>query len=197
MPTNAPVTNWIDRIQGAGAGQASAANRPTNSSTGVRFNGSAWYLTNQPTFLTLGATETTNKASLFLIIKPETGPSAWSAILQRVEAGALGVFAKSTDDLHLYGNNGNNSIRTFVSGEWLDVVITAVTNATVCYTNGVAQSTNTSGMGWNQGYFGADLSDGGLYKGYLLEVAWYYNNLDATAVGNLHKYATNKYGYTP
>lgn len=198
---NAPISgNWLDRIQGYGLGQATAANQPTNTPFGVRFTGTAgYYLTNQPTFewVDNGAAD---QGAIWVAYFPLNQSAATGRMIN--DTSNYGLDATSVGALNYEGEVGSNP-RTFGGFYPTAILNTLAINITEGSTNAFYTNTvlslgpTTSGQPANaQTYVGWDASGVDYFAGYILEMAWFSNQLSAAEMTILHNYATNQYGAT-
>lgn len=200
LPTNGYVTNWIDKIKGsAWTNGAAGTTRPTNTLTGVYFDGSkSQRLTNSGVYFSSGTAE----------------PSTHWIIINRVGGGAFQDFLDYQNDgvLNWYFDNANRYATMMTptatydgrspTNQWFDWCITMESGGSghVFYTNGVPAITNKIGQTWTATPWKlmGGISVNGYFTGYIRELAVWSNHLaTASEVANLHTYATNTYGYTP
>ena len=192
---DAPVTNWIDRIAGFGLGQATVANQPTNTASGVYFVGTPIHLTNSPQFTEITGTT----GSVWVVFSADTPASTLGAIVAGSSAGGRGIYAVNDGTLKVFGGVGTVVFGTYVSGTAMDVAIGITSPSTNAFwTNGLLATVATAGQIFNNDVkFAGKDGFADYYKGEILEIAFFTGLLTATEVANLHNYATNIYGYSP
>lgn len=200
---NVKIGQWADRVQGVVLSNSVSASTPTNSSGGVGFSGTT-FLTNQvtPTIFigTPGASSPTG--SVWIVFSPQTPPGTTGGIMTGVDGHGLFEFT-SGNTLQFFGNSGSGTICAFTPGNTYDMaIIKTNSNADLLfYTNGVSRIAFAAGDFATGGFteLGTDTESGGpfLYKGKVLEVAFFYSNIPPSIVTSLHTYATNTYGFSP
>lgn len=199
LATNANVGAWTDRIQGNVAGQGDTSLRPTNYALGMYFNGSSFYLTNNPIFKMTNAVYT-NSQSVFLILIPNSAPTTFGFMLGSSNSVTGDGFGnRDIAKWFVSGDAGSSTFDAYADGVACDVSFTATNQLNIYYTNGVVASGPTSNQGvWrDQQFIGVLNTMSGYYKGYIREIIIFSNTLDSAQITMLHKYATNKYGYSP
>lgn len=203
LTTNVNVTNWVDRIQSFVFTNGDDSLRPTNSATGVGFDGSHW-LSNTPGFdwETSGA----GTASVWVVFSPVTAAAANGGFLASDSSAGSGIYSPSGNQMKNFGDKGNATMFNFVSGNTYDMAITIsnIAGQTYNWTNNVFATTAIAGQPnrtaghSNQIYLAKDgQASPVFFKGKVLELVWFYSNIEASVISQLHTYATNKYGYTP
>src|SRR5688572_2031229 len=156
LTADAPVTNWVERIQGYTVGQATGANRPTNSAaSGVWFDGSNFFLTNAPTFNWVASAPT---SSVWIVLTASTPLTGNDYILGTDNLSAYGLAAQSGGpNLYYWATSGNQSAGNFLAGTTRDVSIVISNAPTQIYTNAVlAVSANLGTPVGAQKFFGWD-----------------------------------------
>jgi hypothetical protein len=203
-PTNVNVTNWVDRIQGLVLTNNADSKRPTNSTTGVGFNGST-YLTNIANFTILVGTGATG--SVWVVCSMVTSAGAFGAVIGDRTSGGNGFGESSGTQMKWFGAGGSGTICDFVSGTTIRDVGIVITNTTsgqmLFWTNNVF--INTAGIGAGdttnpQKWVGCAESSGNpasFSKVKILDLAFFYGKLTTTDLTGLHKWATNQYGFSP
>lgn len=193
------VNLWIDRISSFKFFQTVTARQPTNSSLGVYFSGSTQYLTNSPTTFNRN-----QLATVCIIFRPFTPASDASTVFGGDgSAGLTGnrsLQTYTTGALHYQGDGGDVAFGHFGSGTEIDwAIYLGSLNQVSIWTNGVLAVTNSTSSGMDIiGLIGGRLDVSRFYKGYIREIIWYTNTtFNPTLIANLHKYATNTYGFTP
>lgn len=193
LTVGATVTNWVDRIQSA-VWTNSGSLQPTNSASGVCFDGSKT-LTNNVLFSFAGS----NNYKLWIVMK--------------------NVRNTTVENFYNQLGTANNSGQAFGGGNVIDPVsqaprFIAITNIIqdwlVCGTgNNVLTTTRTNNI--STGYAGVLTASGnnllasfastanGNARGffYVVEVAWFTNDITSVQADTLHKYATNTYNFSP
>ena len=205
LPTNTAVSDWVDRIQGAHASQGASGNQPTNSASGIHFvAASSKFLTNNPIFWTTNATYA-HQQSFYAIITPFLPPSTWGIIAGCSNANdgfeGDGLATRATTNWFYSGIGGSLTFGAFTAGTTADIGVSIASGDDRFYTNGVfCDSRTIDDVYGYQRCIGCVFIDGTpslLLNAYLQELMFFSNAITATDFANLHKYATNKYGYSP
>ena len=194
---------WLDRIASARLWQMNTAISPTNSALGVRFNGGQT-LTNVVFDPTKGDTSVTN-AWVYIIFNPDhnTGSPANKAIASA--ADGRGILFNTSDSLSYAGfdSGGPNTLnRVLSTGVMHDIAVAYNKTNTTWYTNGVPTLTNTTASfdDYDQQYVGNSGAPAfeGPIKMYISELFFVTNETPTSiTISNMHRYATNTYGFTP
>lgn len=205
-PTNVNVTNWLDRIAGFALTNGANSLRPTNSSTGVGFNGST-YLTNiNPFIITCGAPgcqtttapDSTN-GSLWVIMSAQV--STLSGLVTEETAGGKGLFTVATKQLEWFGG-ANTIFANYQTGTPIDIGVCVTNSGSVVnsyFTNGVLAAQHADGLAnspeSNVGSYG---SSGGSspFTGKITDVVYFSRYLSQGEITSLHTYAQTR-GVTP
>lgn len=192
------TANWIDRINGYGIGNSTGAGQPTNTTSGVHFNG-AQFLTNSPVF-----DPTTNTVPLpgqtvggYWIVLAPTTPAGLFGCFVASDAGAFGLYVTSGGIWRIFGECGSPTWGAYSSGTKYDLAV----NDTSCGTNAFYLNGSLSSSGVTAGFYN-NVSDIGRqhngllpFKGYILEIAFFSRQLTAAEITTLHAYAAAKYTY--
>lgn len=200
IPTNdVIVTNWPARVGASTFEQASAALRPTNTTTGVYFNAGT-RLTNNP-LATVNLTVGT-KASLWLVLAPETSAAGVGSVVSDQTGDHPAIYTETDNQWStaFWANGGGaGNLGAYLSGTNYDIAITFTNlGINVVYTNNAVLRANASGGPYNenQRFIGGD-PFGSNFRGRIREFAIFNDVLTASDVSDLHSYATNLYGYSP
>lgn len=194
LATNVVVTNWIDRVSGS-VWTNSSVTAPTNTSGGVYFDG-AQELTNSTYYLDTNMT--------LIVTFKRTGTGDQQDILTYNNGGAWSfMWFFGRWELWILGNHANLFGDPGGTTAYFDIAFThsyngVDTTTIVGYTNGVAQSTNTSVGPFQRANIVQKLGNGpdGYLKGYVCEILEYTNLvLTPSEISDTHDYLGTKYGY--
>lgn len=193
---NAVISSWPARVGTSTFEQASAALRPTNTSSGMSFGGGT-RLTNNP--LATVDINAAAKGTFWLVLTPVTPVSALGAII----ADQTGDHELSTESDNQYtyfaSAGGAGNLGVFVSGTTFDIALVYTnTGINACYTNASVNFVRSAASPYNenQRFLGAD-PFGDNFIGTIREFAIFNDALTVSNLTQLHNYATNLYGYTP
>lgn len=192
--------NWSDRINAYGLGQATAANRPTNTASGVFFNGSPTSLTNSPGGWQWATNGTPHRGSVWVVVAPTTPPASIGGIVGSTNASGYGLYTTSAKVYRNFATAGSPTFGSWQTNVFQDVALVITEGSTNTYfTNGVQAANATAGdINGGQLTVGRDnQASPGYYKGYIQEIAWFADYLTPAQIVTLHTYATNRYSYTP
>lgn len=193
---DAVISSWPARVGTSTFEQASAALRPTNTSSGMSF-GAGTRLTNNPLATVNFGSGT--KATYWLVLTPTTPVSATGAIISD-QTGDHNLCTES-DNQYTYqaASGGAGNLGVFVSGSTFDLAL-VVTNIGInaCYTNTVVNFVRATASLYdeNQRFIGGD-PFGENFIGKIREFAIFSDALTVSNLTQLHNYATNLYGYAP
>lgn len=204
VPNNNVVSNqWADRIQGVLLQQGDPTKQPTNSTSGVYFNGT-WYLTNVPQAFVAGGggfavlvvidQDVTTGTQMLITDSTHTGDG-----IPQFNTGGGSTFwvrgAAGSDFQNLKFVNPGNVLH--------DIMFTPTNGAAhaTCFTNGVATPCDIAANTGQPNMVGFGRESGGtqLYHGWLRELIVWTNQTSFSSlnVSNIHYYCTNTYGFTP
>lgn len=209
------VTNWIDRIQGASLTNETAATQPTNSASGVYFDGTM-FLTNNPEFGLTSENTTGGGCTIFFILKWGDSTLTRAPYLSSRSNGvatANRTYSLISKALADSSNSGSRWLKMEGTSTWVPLlgadsgaysiptnqVITLCTaktwsTTTDSYTNGVLSKSGITTDGSERfAKIGADYG-GWFWKGTIIEEMIYTNVLTSLQISNLNYYATNTYG---
>lgn len=197
LPQGVTVSNQFpDRIQAMLSQKDANFSSPTNSATGLYFDST------KPTLLTNNVAPVSNPQTYqwWFVFKP-TGTITDTQILFTQNPSTTSNIELRSGGLSA-GTLAHLTTSALASGHIYDGLIMSSNNvATVIliYTNGVLGATSTTDSDVHAfKVWGADSGGSIPYHGYLLEVMYFTNSwLSDPAIAQLHKYATNKYGYAP
>lgn len=193
VATNTVVTNWVDRIHGAVLSNTFGTVCPTNSATGMCFNGAS----NQVLFTS--GVDYPQTATVWMIVQ-RTGSGTFQIVLA-ADAGGTSLFGYESGTWHLYRSGVNRIVDGDPStNSFFDIGFTAETTvpALIGYTNGVSYATNATTLSatntWTR-VGGVNLE---YFTGKVKEILIFTNSaLSAIQMAGWHQYGTNLYGYTP
>lgn len=197
LATGSTVTSWVDRINYKPATNRTA-HAPTNSSSGVRFNG----YTDGDLQLDYYITQTNGTGSLWCVFVADaytSGPTREGIIGPWNSGDTFGLGTKANNTM-IYRSSVEVTVGTYTPGSYIDVGVAmrGSGSTNVYYVNGVAVLTNTVGTTlYPFGRFGVFQYNDWAWNGYLTEVAYYGGRLEASNFSALHTYATNRYSYSP
>lgn len=196
VDTNNATTNAIpDRIGGLTLYQPTAARQPTNTAIGWRFSGGQCF-TNPAGF---------DVSTITWLVMQRDSNSAVQYIMTD-GAASYGLLNNVTPVGKMTWNigGGNAVFGSPPTNSFFDVLLSQTNSGgivgTRIYTNGVfALSSGTYNSNYTIVSVGATKVAGSPFLGYIKEIVVASNEpvLFPTIVSNLHKYGTNKYGYSP
>lgn len=196
VTNNVTVSNqWLDRIVSARMWQMDTTKSPTNSSSGIRFNGGK-YLTNVS--LSFGQTGSGDAYSLFLVYQFDSSP-ATEMIAGDADGGGQGLFVNTSSQLQWFGVSGSPNTAALTPNVLQDVLVVGTNNGAITriYTNGVLAVSGTGGnptggimeMGGGTGGF--------TFKGYVLREVLWDLPMPPAQVAIPHQWRTNTLGGSP
>lgn len=196
LAANSNITNWTDRIQSYVAYQPNTNNSPSNTSSGLYFNGTNTYLLLNGPFPSTNYVYT-NQMSFMAVLKPLTIPSSgtWAGILGTNDSFTFGLH--NTGAYYYLGQIGSTDFGAWQNNTPMDVICTYKPSTNVFYTNGVKVSIAVGDLSFPFYIKYVATGQGNYYKGYISEIMWFSNSITASEAAQLHSYATNKYGYSP
>lgn len=195
------VSDWVDRIQGKHWTNGNSAKQPTNSATGVYFDGSVTVLTNDGSFK---LTTASGLFTIWAIVKP----------VQDGDGGTQRAFLTQPNNVQQAGKGLYWFNHTFtdvtggtvyfkgVTNNYQDYIFQSdVTVPHTWYTNNAATATGINiQVGGDVTFFNLGQNptvNNGWF--YVAEIGLYTNDIGANSTyrATLHTYATNKYSYAP
>lgn len=200
LPNGVVTGNWTDRINSYVLTQGAGASRPTNTVNGVHFNGSQ-FLTNSPTFVNATNGVSNKKGALWVVVTPATPSATYGCFIGSDSFSGYGTYTKNDGTFQSFLFCGSGNYGTYSSGTSLDFTAN-ITASPACtnayYKNGtlVASSQVHGDFSSMVNYVGWDgTAFNFYYKGYIMEIAWFSDQLTAVEITALHTYAAARYGY--
>lgn len=184
LTANTAVSAWPDRIQAKGYNQGMSSRQPTNSSSGVHFDGITQWLTN------VSFTLPQSKYTLWIVFKPTGASAAYSCILSDT-GGANGFFRHGSKLTYYQG--GDRDLFALTAGTSYDFMYsnagTGSAGGGIGYTNGIATATITDRSAAQA--FREMGNDGGEpYEGYIKFVGiWTNATLSVVDAATLYVYS--------
>ncbi len=183
---------WSDRVYTEPMWMMNTSLSPTNSTSGVRFNG-AQRLTNNA--VPLNGTGATNTIGLVFTFEN----SSQSPTIFHGGSGQGGILIATSSKLEWDANNVDVS-SALPASTLIDVVAVQTNNnaGTIFYTNGLLSLATANAFHQSPFNLGWDVTgSSGPLKGYILHVLYWSNLLSASDVSNFHYWRTNTEGGTP
>lgn len=195
LTVGAKVTNWVDRVQSAVWTNGASSLQPTNSASGVCFDGST-VLTNAVITFTTAA-----KPVIWIVAKNMRNNNNFDSFLTSPSGLSPGIefsatFVADPNSLtHWFAAITNVYQDWYVPGNG-----SAFSGVPLWYTNNVS-TTHNSGLiaSGTANIFNFAGQQAGGTKGYFYvqEIAVYTNDLSSANRTTLHTYATNTYAFSP
>lgn len=185
LAANSTVSTWVDRIQAVDAHQGNSSIQPTNSSTGVWFNGSGMRLTN------VDFTLPQAKYTIWIVFTP-TGASATYNCIFASKDGANGFFRHGP--LLVYYQSADRILFVPTAGTNYDMMYsnagTGSAGGGIGYTNAVATLTIIDkGTAQTFGSMGSDNASEH-FQGYIKFIGiWTNATLSAGNASTLYTYS--------
>lgn len=205
MDTDLPigaVSNWIDRIQSVNAYQTEPLKYPTNTTTGVAFDGATTSANADWLLITNGGITLAPQYTIWIYWQFDGTGNAFQSLINATNA-ARGLFYVPTAGFgyEFFSPGAFVSGQNYLSaGNRTDVAIVSQATTLQFYTNGLAMTNTVTAPTITYQEIGASSTNSGFQnglKGRIRTIAIWTNVVGSSNITALHTWATNNFGSTP